>query len=106
MVISLIAIGSVLVVGVAFGFVMRGWFNNITKNSENNHKEDDKRSCDNCKFECTNPNEYPCNECADGDIDYWTPSHINKCDTCKHKNKTWFDDPCSHCNGDKWERIK
>lgn len=25
------------------------------------------------------------------------------CDNCKHKNLSWYDEPCDSCTGDKWE---
>ena len=25
------------------------------------------------------------------------------CDNCKHKNLSWYDEPCESCTGDKWE---
>ena len=25
------------------------------------------------------------------------------CYNCKHKNLSWYDEPCDSCTGDKWE---
>ena len=25
------------------------------------------------------------------------------CDNCKHKDLSWYDEPCDSCTGDKWE---
>ena len=27
----------------------------------------------------------------------------HRCDTCRYQDKSWYDEPCDSCVGDKWE---
>ena len=105
MIYALLAIASVLAVGSAFGFAMRGVIAREMRSKKANEKTR-VHSCDGCKYEHTNPNESPCKECADDDIDLWTPAHIDKCDSCRHRNRSWLEEPCVECTGDKWEERR
>ena len=102
---AFMALSLIMVVSLAFGAVcdrmITRWFNSLSKSQET----PERRSCDNCKYEYTNPLESPCKDCADGEVDYWTPTDI--CDNCKHKDKSWYDEPCDECScGDNWEADK
>lgn len=99
------AITAVMVVGWAFGVVCDRMLTHWAKTRKKPNKAAERRSCDNCKYEYTNPNESPCKECADDDIDMWTPTYIDRCDSCKHKNTPIDEGPCSDCScGERWER--
>lgn len=101
---AFMALSLIMVVSWAFGIVcdkmITRWFESLYKPQ----KTPERRSCDTCKYEYTDPKESPCKECADDDVDMWTPAYIDKCDTCIHKNKTWDEEPCDECAcGEKWE---
>lgn len=102
---ALLAIGSVMLVGVVFGYVMHSIVNQDTKQKHRKRLNTiDRRTCDTCKYEFTNPNESPCKECADDVIDWWTPSDFYKCDTCRYSDLHNSESPCDLCvDGDKWE---
>jgi hypothetical protein len=101
---AFVALSLIMVVSWVFGAVcdrmITRWFNSLYKPQ----KTPERRSCDTCKYEHTNPNESPCKECADDDIDMWQPGYITRCETCKWEGTPWNDEPCYGCScGDRWE---
>lgn len=100
---AFVALMLIMVVSWMFGIVcdemLTRWLESLSE--ANNTPE--RRSCDNCKYEYTNPLESPCKECADGEVDYWTPAELTRCSNCKHKDKSWYEEPCDSCTGDRWE---
>ena len=100
---AFVALSLIMVVSWAFGAVcdrmITRWFNSLYKPQ----KTPDRRSCDTCKYENTNPNESPCKECADDDIDRWTPAELTRCSNCRYKDTSWYEEPCDSCTGDRWE---
>lgn len=100
---AFMALSLIMVVSWAFGIVcdkmLTRWFKGLSEPQ----KTPERRSCDTCKYEYTNPNESPCKECSEDDIDRWTPAYIDKCESCKHKDKSWYEEPCDSCTGDRWE---
>ena len=100
---AFMALSLIMVVSWAFGAVcdrmITRWFNSLYKPQ----KTPERRSCDTCKYEYTNPNESPCKECADDDIDRWTPAELTRCSNCRYKDTSWYEEPCDSCTGDRWE---
>ena len=100
---AFVALSLIMVVSWAFGAVcdrmITRWFNSLYKPQ----KTPERRSCDTCKYEYTNPNESPCKECADDDIDRWTPAELTRCSNCRYKDTSWYEEPCDSCTGDRWE---
>ena len=102
---AFVALCLIMVVAWAFGVfcdrIITRWVNSLKKP----HKESERHACDTCKYEYTSPKEYPCNECAEDDMDLWTPTYIDRCDSCKHKNTPIDEEPCNDCScGERWER--
>ena len=98
---AFMALSLIMGVSLAFGIVCDRMITRWIKSLSKPHKKPERRSCDNCKYEYTNPHDSPCKECADDDIDMWTPA--DGCSSCRHKNKSWYDEPCDTCTGDMWE---
>ena len=73
MTVSLLAIASIMVVGWAFGIVCDRLLTRSTKGLSEPSGESERHACDTCKYEDTNPNESPCKECAEDDMDLWEP---------------------------------
>ena len=100
---AFVALSLIMVVSWVFGAVcdrmITRWFDSLYKPQ----KTPERRSCDTCKYEYTNPNETPCKECADDDIDRWTPAELTRCSNCRYKDTSWYEEPCDSCTGDRWE---
>ena len=100
---AFVALSLIMVVSWAFGIVcdkmLTRWIESLSKPQ----KTPERRSCDTCKYEYTNPNESPCKECADDDIDRWTPAELTRCSNCRYKDTSWYEEPCDSCTGDRWE---
>ena len=101
---AFVALLLIMVVSWVFGIVcdkmLTRWLESLSKPQET----PERRSCDTCKFEYSNPLESPCKECADDDIDMWQPGYITRCETCKWEDTPWDDEPCYGCScGDRWE---
>ena len=73
MTISLIAIGSVMALCWVFGIVCDRIFTRWFDSLREPQNEPQRHACDTCKYEDTNPNESPCKECAEDDMDLWEP---------------------------------
>ena len=65
------ALSLIMAVAWAFGIVcdrlLTRWFHSLSEPQD----KPERRACDTCKYEYTNPKEYPCNECAEDDMDLW-----------------------------------
>lgn len=104
---AFIAIASIMVIGWVFGIVCDKLLTRWTKTRKKLNKTFERRSCDTCRYEYTNPNESPCKECADDDIDLWAPADFYKCDTCRYADLPWRHEPCDSCTGgNRWEMQK
>ena len=56
------------------------------------------KNCDNCKHSNLKANEYPCIECAIGDIDnYWKPIKLD-CNACILSSVAGEDLICKDCS--------
>ena len=93
---AFVALSLIMVVSWVFGIVcdkmITRWFNSLYKPQ----KTPERRSCDTCKYEYTK-------ECADDDIDRWTPAELTRCSNCRYKDTSWYEEPCDSCTGDRWE---
>lgn len=71
---AFVALALIMVVSWAFGAVCDRMITRFTNSLKKPKKGRERRSCGNCLYEYTNPHESPCKECADDDIDRWTPA--------------------------------
>lgn len=77
MTVSLLAIASIMVVGWAFGIVCDRLLTRSTKGFSEPSDEPERHACDTCKYDETNPKDYPCCECAEDDMDLWEAADDN-----------------------------
>lgn len=71
--------------------------------NELEYKEDIDKDCDNCRYECVEPSNYPCSVCNNNafrSVLMWQPieDYIDKvCNTCVYGKQDLSKIPCSSC---------
>ena len=85
MTVSLLAIASIMVLGWLFGIVcdrlLVRWLEGHSETTQDGSEDHDR---------------------WEGD-----PEPTRRCDTCKHDDLTWYDEPCDSCCGfSRWEAIE
>ena len=71
---AFMALSLIMVVSWGFGIVcdklLTRWLNGLSDPQD----KPERHACDTCKYEDTNPKRFPCNVCAEDDMDLWEAS--------------------------------
>ena len=74
---AFMALALIMGVSWSFGIVCDRMLTRWIKSLSEPQSEPERHACDTCKYDETNPKDYPCCECAEDDMDLWEAADDN-----------------------------